>query len=40
MDWSHVELVALGENSQDIHWVKAEKFQIPKSLSHIYLELN
>ena len=39
MDWSHVELVALGENSQDIHWVK-EKFQIPNSLSHIYLELN
>lgn len=40
MDWSYVELVALGENSQDIQWVKAEKIQIPKSLSHIYLEHN
>lgn len=25
MDWSYVELVALGENSQDIQLVKAEK---------------
>ena len=40
MDWSYTELVALGENNQDIQRVKAEKIQIPKSLSHIYLQLN